>query len=371
MKSNPNYREYWRGCLLGGAVGDALGAPVEFLSRAAILEKFGPAGITRYAPAYGRTGAITDDTQMTLFTAEGLLRGRVRSLMRGTLPAYTGVTAHALQRWLLTQGHTPRSELHVSQDGWLVQQRDLHQQRAPGMTCLDALRYMPDFSTSASNNSKGCGGVMRVAPVGMFAASALTHLGDEDFSTEVFRLGVENAALTHGHISGQLPAGVLSLAIALILRGATLNDALLASLHTLKEQRDHEETSELLEKAISLAARHPAEPEVLASLGEGWVAEEALAISAYCALSTNKFEQGVILAVNHDGDSDSTGAITGNLLGAALGLGAVPAQLLENLELRDVIEEVADDLAAAGQWRFCEYSTGPESDYICNKYPGG
>jgi ADP-ribosylglycohydrolase len=341
------------------------------LSRTAILEKFGPAGISRYAPAYGLAGAITDDTQMALFTAEGLLRGRVRSLMRGTLPAYTCATAHALQRWLITQGHKPRAELCVSEDGWLVQQRDLHHQRAPGMTCLSALRSMPDLSTLARNDSKGCGGVMRVAPVGMFAAAALTHLDEKDFAAEVFRLGCENAALTHGHISGQLPAGVLSLAIALILRGAKLSDALFTSLHTLKEQRDHEETSELLEQAISLAVRHPAEPKVLASLGEGWVAEEALAISVYCALSTNHFEQGVILAVNHDGDSDSTGAITGNLLGAALGLGAVPAHLLEDLELRDVIEEVADDLAAAGQWRFSEYSTDPETDYIWNKYPGG
>jgi ADP-ribosylglycohydrolase len=239
------------------------------------------------------------------------------------------------------------------------------------MTCLSALRYMPDLSTPANNDSKGCGGVMRVAPVGMFAATALTHLDDEDFAAAVFRLGTENAALTHGHISGQLPAGVLCLAIALILRGSKLDSALLASLELLKDQRDHEETSGLLEKAISLAANRPAEAEALASLGEGWVAEEALAMSVYCALSTSSFEEGVILAVNHDGDSDSTGAITGNLLGAALGLGAIPEQLLEGLELREIIKEIADDLATAGQWQFCEYSTGPEVGYYWNKYPGG
>lgn len=370
-KSNSIVSDYCRGCLLGGAVGDALGGSVEFMSRATILEKFGPAGITRYAPVYGRTGAITDDTQMTLFTAEGLLRGHMRSLMRGTIPAYTSVTAHALQRWLITQSERPSTDLYVSQDGWLIQQRELHDRRAPGMTCLSALRKMPDFSTPASNDSKGCGGVMRVAPIGMFAAGAVNHFEEEEFANEVFRLGVENAALTHGHITGQLPAGVLSLVVALILRGSPLDAAINTGLTVLKQQRDHEETSALLEKAISLAVKRPAEPEALASLGEGWVAEEALAISVYCALSTGSFEEGVILAVNHDGDSDSTGAITGNLLGAALGLSAIPAHLLEGLELRGIIEEVADDLASAGQWKFSEYSSSPEADYYWNKYPGG
>ena len=66
----------YRGCLLGGAVGDALGAGVEFMSLDEIRGRYGPAGVTGYVPCYGRSGAITDDTQMTLFTAEGLLRAR-------------------------------------------------------------------------------------------------------------------------------------------------------------------------------------------------------------------------------------------------------------------------------------------------------
>jgi len=71
-------REHFSGCLLGGAVGDALGAPVEFRSIHDIRSKYGPTGIADYDLAYGRRGAITDDTQMTLFTAEGLLRADVR-----------------------------------------------------------------------------------------------------------------------------------------------------------------------------------------------------------------------------------------------------------------------------------------------------
>lgn len=360
----------WRGCLLGGAVGDALGAPVEFLSRTEILKEFGSTGINHYAPVYGRTGAITDDTQMTLFTAEGLLRAHMRSLMRGTAPTHTSTAAHALQRWLVTQSESAPEHLAVEENGWLIQQRGLHHRRAPGITCLSALRKMPDFSTPASNDSKGCGGVMRVAPIGMFSAAALSNLEGEPFTTEVFRLGVENAALTHGHISGQLPAGVLSLTVARVLRGTPLDAALLTSLETLRQHRGHEETSELLHRAVTLAAENPGDPDALATLGEGWVAEEALAISAYCALSAKSFEEGVILAVNHDGDSDSTGAITGNLLGASLGQSAIPDHYLEQLELCNVIEEMADDLATAGQWHFSEYSSGPEADYYWNKYPG-
>lgn len=76
-------RERYQGCLLGGAVGDALGAPVEFMRRSEIIREFGPQGITDLAPAYGKLGAITDDTQMTLFAAEGALRAYVRGTLRG------------------------------------------------------------------------------------------------------------------------------------------------------------------------------------------------------------------------------------------------------------------------------------------------
>jgi ADP-ribosyl-[dinitrogen reductase] hydrolase len=68
----PSRSDHIAGCLLGRAVGDALGAPIEFLRLSEIRERFGLAGLTDYAPAYGKLGAITDDTQMTLFTAERL-----------------------------------------------------------------------------------------------------------------------------------------------------------------------------------------------------------------------------------------------------------------------------------------------------------
>jgi ADP-ribosylglycohydrolase len=106
-----------RGCLLGGAVGDALGAPVEFDAMERIRERFGPAGITELAEAYGRRGAITDDTQMTLFTAEGLIRAYVRGVTKGICHAPT-VVDHAYARWLIThRGHRPASPGSAVADG--------------------------------------------------------------------------------------------------------------------------------------------------------------------------------------------------------------------------------------------------------------
>src|SRR5262245_44471693 len=132
--------EHFTGCLLGGAVGDALGAPVEFHSIHAIRNEYGSAGITDYDAAYGRRGAITDDTQMTLFTAEGLLRAIARQRHKGGCrPA--SVIHQAYIRWLRTQSERSRS--HFSQgemDGWLIGVKDLHSRRAPGNTCLSALR---------------------------------------------------------------------------------------------------------------------------------------------------------------------------------------------------------------------------------------
>ena len=356
------------GCLLGGAVGDALGAPVEFMKRTEILRRFGPKGITQYAPAYGGIGLITDDTQMTLFTAEGLIRAWVRGCMKG-ITTYSGVTAHAYLRWLRTQGERPTCDINFGSDepGWLFQQRELHHRRAPGNTCLAALRAMGSLGEPARNDSKGCGGVMRVAPVGLFA----WRLGQQQSPQDAFRLGTELAALTHGHPTGALTGGVLAVLILALTDGASLSEALTASKTILCAEPRHEETLRAIEMAETLAASGEAHEVAIVQLGQGWVAEEALAISIYCALVARDFKHGVILAVNHDGDSDSTGSITGNLLGAMQGVKAIPSEWLEPLELREVITTVAEDLYAFKDWDIGEYSKNAEMNQrVWQKYPG-
>ncbi|MEJ7811441.1 MAG: ADP-ribosylglycohydrolase family protein [Gemmatimonadaceae bacterium] len=330
-------REHFRGCLLGGAVGDALGAPVEFVSLAQIRSRYGPEGIRDFDEAYGRVGAITDDTQMTLFTAEGLLRAEYRGRQRGVdVPPPT--IWHAYHRWLLTQGERSKWKWEggPERDGWLIGVRALHARRAPGTTCLAALRGdvmgTPDRPL---NDSKGCGGVMRVAPVGLASASA----------EAVFRMGCEVAALTHGHPSGFLAAGCLALIVHQIIAGLSLDDAARAALERVRHEPAHEETARALEGALRAARASSPTAETVEGLGAGWVAEEALGIAVYAALAADgSFEDGVRLAVNHTGDSDSTGAIAGNILGALLGAGAIPERWREGVELRTEIETLADDL---------------------------
>lgn len=352
------------GCLLGGAVGDALGAPVEFMRLEEIRERFGRQGIRDYTRAYGRLGAITDDTQMTLFTADGMLRGWVRGQLRG-ITSYQGVVAHAYLRWLTTQGIAPTCEVIPDSGGWLYGLEELHHQRAPGVTCLSALRGMKNFGEAARNNSKGCGGVMRVAPVGLFAWHS-RQSGETPMLA--FDLAAELAAITHGHPTGQLAAGVFAVLILGLASGTSLEEALDVATDCLKARHRHEETLHALEQARMLAKSRLPVADAIADLGEGWVAEEALAIAVYCALVASSFEQGVAFAINHSGDSDSTGAMTGNLLGARYGIEAIPEQWLDQLELKEVIAELANDLFIFPEWDLDGDSDSAES--ILRKYPG-
>ena len=342
--------EHFAGCLLGGAVGDALGAAVEFDSIGTIRKNYGENGIEHYAPCYGRKGAITDDTQMTLFTAEGLLRAWRRKQHSAMPVSYDEMLHRAYLRWLATQGmKSAHEDFQAAQNGWLLTVGDLRHRRAPGNTCLSALQSARMGTPEKPiNNSKGCGGVMRAAPVGLFAAKAFQAAdppGSEWKAT--FDLGCRAAAITHGHPSGYLPAGCLATIIYGVISGLNLEEAIHKTLTVLTTAKGYEETLDAVKLALNLWKKKPAkaDPETIEKMGGGWVSEEALAISLYCALSAEgDFVRGIRLAVNHTGDSDSTGSITGNILGAIRGKAAIPACWIEELELKEVIEEMAGDL---------------------------
>ena len=171
--TNKRTSEHFKGCILCGAIGDALGAPIEFMAIDQIRSTYGDQGLTYYSEAYGRNGAITDDTQMTLFTAEGLILSKVRQEYEGD----KGVISsgyHALLRWLYTQETTLQDNLIQNHgtcsiiDGVLTGHKELFALRAPGNSCLSSLKS-GKLGTIGDpiNNSKGCGGVMRMAPVGL------------------------------------------------------------------------------------------------------------------------------------------------------------------------------------------------------------
>ena len=339
------------GCLLGGAVGDALGSPVEFRSWRTIQSIHGPDGIQEYAPGEYGLGTITDDTQMTLFTAEGLIRAWVRAGLKG-ICGVNGVLHHAYLRWLLTQNEQLPFEVGI--DGWLYKCPELHARRAPGNTCLSALlaatcRVSPE---RAENDSKGCGGIMRVAPVGMFVR--------ED---RIFEWACDAAAITHGHPSGYLAAGYFAVVIGALCRDTSLHDAMAMADRYIADHPDAAEVRNSVQAARTLAALGKPSPQELETLGGGWVAGEALAVSLCSALTAQNFADGVRLAVNHGGDSDSTGAITGNLLGAMWGAEAIPPSFLDRLELRREIERIAVDMVQIVEGRTKE-------EDIFDAYPG-
>ncbi|OZY59794.1 crystallin J1 [Pseudomonas lundensis] len=348
-----NRLERIKGCLLGGAVGDALGAPVEFLEWSAIEAKFGPQGIVDFAPAFGTTGAITDDTQMMLFTAEGLLRAYVRGSSRGACHV-PSIIHHALLRWLMTQDYP--AAIPVSRDGWLIEQRALWSRRAPGTTCLAALKASPRLGAVAENNSKGCGALVRAAPCAFFA--------------NAFDYAAQFGRLTHGHPTGYLAAGLFADILQRIVdRQDTLEHAVTQSLAHYGKNPGMEETRSLIERVLFFFYEgYQPTPQRIGELGEGWVAEEALAIGIWCALFAGSLESGVITAVNHGGDSDSTGLIVGHLLGAQYGAAAIPARWFTQLELREVIEQMAEDIERVPR-EYCGVG-GEFDEQIERAYPG-
>ncbi|MHA6802846.1 type VII secretion system-associated protein [Salinifilum ghardaiensis] len=329
------------GFLLGGAVGDALGYPVEDDELAAIRRKHGEPGVTDFTEAH--RGAISDETQLTVFTLEGLIRASIRRRLFGEAEPGTQVQ-HAYQRWLHTQGfdwRDARGPLAAdAPDGWLIQRRDLFMRRAPKTTCVQALHGYASgiprgtFSHRV-NDSKGSGGVMRAAPAGLWSAD----------SGEVCQVGALTAVLTHGHPSGYLPAGALAVVVQQLLAGRSLPEAVDGALTELSTWDGHEETTAALRQAIELAASNSATPELIEKqLGSGEYGQEALAIGVCAALSRpESFSEAVLLAANHSGASDSTAAICGNIMGAARTVSAIPQEWREAVELRDVIEEIASD----------------------------
>jgi len=308
-------RNKFLGCILGLAVGDALGAPAEFLSVTDVRAKYGDDGIRDFHP-WDRfpAGSYTDDTQMSLATASGLIESARQN--NKTLPALYVYKAYV---------------------GWYATQNDPAQRRAPGNTCLAALADgRAGTLLSPINTSKGCGGVMRVAPVGLAYPPV-----------DAFRFGTEAAAITHGHPSGYLPAGALAAIVAFIVEGRTVRTAIESTIPFLMGYAGSEETLDKVRAALDLAAAGTPASEACLSLGQGWVGEEALAIALYCALASGgDFEGGVIAAVNHNGDTDSTGCIVGAILGAAAGVEAIPARWRAAVENAELLTSVADTLYA-------------------------
>lgn len=337
-----------RGCLLGGAVGDALGYAVEFMDDQAIRAAYGAEGIR--SPKTGPDGVacFSDDTQMTLFTCEGMILGYNKAVAGGMAADMEGYVYEAYLDWLATQGEKTRGIWHHF--SYLMKQKTLFERRAPGLTCLGALRS-GRMGTLAEpiNNSCGCGGVMRVAPVGFVARFGRRY---DDYPEDAYVWqAAKIAAITHGHPLGYMPAAMLADMIHRMTRedGTSLKDNVMASLTRTERLlgRDERDAARVLRELVEKAAALADTPEdaAIPQLGQGWTGHEALAIAIYCALRyENDFAGCLRAAVNHGGDSDSTGSIAGQILGAWKGAEVIPAEWLKALEGREIIETMAQQL---------------------------
>lgn len=352
----------YKGCLIGGAAGDALGYAVEFLNEDRIFEKYGDKGINSYELVNG-VAQISDDTQMTLFTANGILLGETRHKTRGISANPEDYIFIAYKNWLITQNNNYPCDLGDYYASWLLNIPELYARRAPGNTCLSAISSgIAGTIEEPINDSKGCGGIMRVSPIALFSNE------DWDYSYSDL-LGAKVAALTHGHELGYIPAAMLTHIIRrLTHEDVSIIESVNSSIEAIEKlfpQAKHlSYLINLINKAIRLSDENVEPLAAIHQLGEGWVAEETLAIAVYCSLKLqNDFEKAIVASVNHNGDSDSTGAVTGNIIGSFLGYDKIPQKYLNNLELKDVILDLAQDL-----YKRCPLSEyGGEKDEIWEK----
>lgn len=342
----PPLKSRIHGCLLGGALGDSLGYAVEFDSIETIRQRFGPGGLTDFAALDGGSH-FSDDTQMTLYTVDGLVEA-LEWANDGVGADANACLWLAYLRWLATQGESVPPQAPAQPPRWIDGNEVLKHRRAPGNACISGLATgeMGTVYRPVNPESKGCGTVMRSAPFGL-----IPHIT----SDAVYKLSADAASLTHGHPSARQSAGCFSLLIHRLVSGDSLEDAAAAVMDEARGLKEvAAELPERLEAAVRCAGSGILSPEELVGqLGEGWVAEEAFAVGLYAVLATapgagsdvapeGHFRSAVALAVNHSGDSDSTGSIAGNILGAFYGEACLPQEWLDALEAPDVIRGMAD-----------------------------
>ena len=351
-----------RGSLIGGAIGDALGYPVEFIySFGDIQRKYGRNGITRLDTHQwwleeddgNGKAVISDDTQMTLFTACGLLNAKAEN------EPFPPSICKAYIEWLFTQTGKKKKGYDKC---WISNVPELNVRRAPGNTCITSLNDI-FRGIDPINNSKGCGGVMRIAPIPLYGVTA-----DRMDIQEVCKLAADASELTHQHPLGYIPSALVAYVIYKLAQDEapereTYKDYIREGLKVIAElfpnhPEELKQFTTLIKTAILWSDISTDDVRTIEEeLGGGWVAEETVAIAVFCSLAYfDSFERAMIASVNHKGDSDSTGAVTGNILGAAFGYNAIPQHFKDDVELHDVILHVADDL-----WR------GETTKFLNNK----
>ena len=311
-------REHFRGTILGGASADA---------QAYNLKSDG-------------LDLISDNTQMAVFTVDGLIWALEKAKRKGVY-AYIPCLFYAYHKWYYTQtGSVADKSYNFILKGEILKWEELYARRGEGMTSMRALEgsLHNTYGTLKNriNNSKGCGGVMRVAPVG------LCFFHDEKAA---FRIGCESAALTHGHIGGIAPAGYIAAVVSLILQGYEIRNAAERALKLMECMPGHQDSSNIIKKAMELAQKDMDPKAAAKALGEGFIGEELVALVVYCVLKFNgNVKRTIEFAANYEGNSLSLASISGSVLGAYHGVSNIPFEWIKNLELLELLVYGADKL---------------------------
>ncbi|ROQ97496.1 ADP-ribosylglycohydrolase [Streptomyces sp. 2132.2] len=335
-----DFRSRVRGALLGSAVGDALGAPAAGLSLDAIRAAHGPQGLTGPVPGpQGPRGTVTAATQLTLFTADGLIRAHVR---RDTGAWHPPTDIHrAYLRWAATQ-HDWGPDERRKDNGWLARQEWLYVRRGPDRACLTGFAddVLGTLDQPKNPTARDAAAAARSAPFGLL-------VGWEPGL--VLQLATECAAQSHGHPAAYLTAGAFAVIVHGLTRGDSLDAAVQRSLGLLGARPGHQAVTDALQRALAAVPQGAPSAGTVSALGDSGAgpgaAEDALAVAVYCALVAEDVPHGLRLAVNHGGDSTAAGALCGALLGALHGETALPGAWLADLEGRATLLELADDFA--------------------------
>ena len=335
----------YRGCLLGLAVGDAMGYTVAGSTWEQIRRDYGPNGLLGYDLVNGYA-EVSSHTQLAAFACNGLLLGLTRGQMQGKMAPFVRYVGLAAREWAQTQRY--RSGPPARTFCWIARVRELCTRRCMDTLMLDTLtRERTGSLEEPGNRFHSPGMLLAAVSVGLFADLGRIQPEEAD------RLGAEVVALTHGSPLAFLTGGVVANLIRRLVRepGMTVDEAIQLALEGIQEQfgREYPQTQELwslINMARTLARTEEiSPPEAMEQLGCRTCAEVLAGAVYACLVSGEDFDTAMITAVNHSGCSAAVGALAGAILGTKLGREALPEFYLECLEPAPILSELADDLA--------------------------
>jgi len=337
-------KQAYRGCLLGLAVGDAMGYTVDHKSWDEIRRNYGPNGLLGYDLVNGYA-ETTSYTQIAAMAANGLLMGTTRGQIQGRMAPFIRYITAALQEWNNCQ-HTRREPARGY--CWISKVPELRRRRCMDTRMLDTLNRGPlGTPEEPVNDYTSTGMITAPVAVGLFFDPQRMQF------SEIGRLGAEVIALTHGNPMAFLPGAVLAYTIAGIIQGdgEPLAEQFRLSADAVAAQfgREYPQANAmkaLVERTIAAAEKGSENSQEAMELLRCDENARVLVGAMYaCLRCGGDFDAAMITAVNHSGCSSAVAAVCGAILGAYMTEDALPEFYMESLECVDVLRVLADDLA--------------------------